>query len=304
MQRHMSAVLGFILSTARHRGEQANDAPAQPGTPGRQSDDVPAGRPAPERRAGDVQARRRAPERRAGDVPARRRAPGQHARATVLRLRMRTLLTLGVLAVLTGALGRAFGLRSPWFVGSELALLIVMFVVSRHVLPLVDRHDRGASGEERVGALLGRLEEQGWQVIHDVRFDHGNVDHIALGPAGLFTIETKSHPGPVHVQRIHGATLRQAHGHAQALEEIALERVEPLVVYSRAWVDKPLGRRRGVRVLPARMLTGYLERRPETLTAERLEQARLRIGAASRGERQRRSDTLRTWLASPPRSRP
>src|SRR5215472_13841863 len=51
------------------------------------------------------------------------RNPGQHARATVLRLRLRTLVALGVLAVVTTALGRSFGLHSALFVGSELALL-------------------------------------------------------------------------------------------------------------------------------------------------------------------------------------
>ena len=40
------------------------------------------------------------------------------------------------------------------------------------------------------------------------------------------------------------------------------EHVEPLLVYSRAWVDRPLGRRKGVRVVPARMLLGYLDRQP------------------------------------------
>src|SRR6478752_5850699 len=88
--------------------------------------------------------------------------PGQHARATVLRLRMRTLVALGVLAVLTTVFGRAFGLHSPLFIGSELALLVSMFVVSRYVLPLVDRHDRGATGEEQVGRLLDALRGEGW----------------------------------------------------------------------------------------------------------------------------------------------
>ncbi|HEU0250565.1 MAG TPA: hypothetical protein VFR48_07570, partial [Solirubrobacteraceae bacterium] len=46
-----------------------------------------------------------------GADPARRN-PGQHARATVLRLRLRTLVALGVLAVVTTAFGRAFGLHS------------------------------------------------------------------------------------------------------------------------------------------------------------------------------------------------
>ena len=38
--------------------------------------------------------------------------------------------------------------------------------------------------------------------------------------------------------------------------------VEPLIVFSRAWVDRPLARRKGVRVLPARMLLGYLQALP------------------------------------------
>lgn len=234
-----------------------------------------------------------------------RRVAGQHARATVLRLRMRTLVALGVLAILTGGLGRLFGLRSAWFVGSELALLVTMFLVSRFVLPLVDRHDRGASGEESVGRLLDALSGGEWEAIHDVRVQHGNVDHVVAGPGGVFTIETKSHPGPVHLQRIHGAALRQAQDHAEALERIVEERVEPLIVYSRAWVDRPLARRRGVRVLPARMLLGYLNRRPATLDPEQLERVRLRLAAAAHREPSQEGATLRSlWLPpSPPRPR-
>jgi len=213
------------------------------------------------------------------------RMPGQHARAIVLRMRMRTLVTLGVLAVLTGALGRAFGLSSPLFVGSELALLVTIFLISRYVLPVVERHDRGATGEEQVGALLDELTGAGWRVIHDVSLGHGNVDHVAVGPAGLFTLETKSHPGPVRVAQIHGATFRQAQTQREALERITGERVEALVIYSRAWVDKPLVRRRGVRVLPARMLLGYLARRRATLTPEEVDKAHRRVvSALRRGE--------------------
>src|SRR5580693_3934398 len=208
------------------------------------------------------------------------RMPGQHARATFLRLSLRAIVTLGVLAVVATAFGRTFGLRHPLFIGSELALLIAMFVVSRYVLPLVDRHDRGAAGEEHVGGLLDELARADWHVIHDASFGHGNVDHIVLGVAGVFGIETKSRAGPVQVRAIHGGVLHQAQDQRETLEEIAGERVEPLVVYSRAWVDKPLARRRGVRVLPARMLLGYLTRHAPTLTPEQVERARERIVAA------------------------
>ena len=49
--------------------------------------------------------------------------------------------------------------------------------------------------------------------------------------------------------------------------------MEPLVVFSRAWVDRPLARRKGVRVLPARMLLGYVTRRRRSLSAEQVELA-------------------------------
>lgn len=225
--------------------------------------------------------------------------PGQHARARFLRLRLRTLATLGVLAVLTTVFGRAFGLHSPLFIGAELALLITMFVVSRYVLPLVDRHDRGAAGEEHVGGLLDELSGEGWHVIHDASFGHGNVDHIALSTAGLFTVETKSRQGQVRVRTIHGAVLRQAQDQRETLERITDERVEPLVVFSRAWVDKPLARRRGVRITPARMLLAYLRRHSEVLTPIQVQEAHARIVAAlAEGEAQ--PDRLLGW---PPPSR-
>jgi hypothetical protein len=210
------------------------------------------------------------------------RAAGQHERTTVRRLRMRTLVALGVLAVATALLGRAFGLRDVRFLGSEVALLALIFVIMRYVLPLVERHDRGATGEEQVGGLLDRLAGDGWHVIHDASLGRGNVDHILIGPAGVFTVETKSHPGPIKVGRVHGATLSQAQAQRKAIERVTGEMVEALIVFSRAWVDKPLARRKGVRVTPARMLAGYLERRPATLTREQVQEARERVAVALR----------------------
>jgi hypothetical protein len=195
---------------------------------------------------------------------------------------MRTLVVLGVLAVATALLGRAFGLRDWRFLVSEIALLVSMFVISRYVLPLVERHDRGATGEEQVGGLLDGLAGDGWHVIHDASLGRGNVDHILIGAAGVFTVETKSHPGPVKVGRVHGATLSQAQAQRKAIERVTGERVEALIVFSRAWVDKPLARRKGVRVTPARMLAGYLERRPATLSQEQVQAARERVAVALR----------------------
>ncbi len=208
------------------------------------------------------------------------RTPGQYARAAVQRLRMRTLVWLGVLAVATAALGRGFGLHDARFIAAELVLLASMFVISRYVLPLVERRDRGARGEEHVGELLDGLAEESWRVIHDASLGHGNVDHIAIGPAGIFTVETKSHPGPVHVRRMHGAIIAQAQAQAKAMARVTGLEVQPLVVFSRAWVDRPMARRKGVRVVPARMLLGFLAKQPTTLTRGQVESAHEQVARA------------------------
>src|SRR5271167_1155099 len=199
------------------------------------------------------------------------RTAGQYARATVMRLRMRTLVALGVLAVATASLGRLFGLRDALFLASEIALLLSILVVSRYVLPQVERRDRGATGEEYVGGLLDGLAGGGWRVIHDVSLGRGNVDHVLVGPPGVFTVETKSHPGPVRVRAVHGRTLSQAQAQRRAIEQVTGVSVEPLIVFSRAWVDRPMARRKGVRVLPARMLGGYLARGGATLSQEEID---------------------------------
>jgi hypothetical protein len=101
------------------------------------------------------------------------------------------------------------------------------------------------------------------------------------------------------VRTIHGGILRQAQDQRETLERVTGEQVEPMVVFSRAWVDKPLTRRRGVRVVPARMLLGYLKRHSQTLTPEQVEQAHGRILAAL-AESEPSPDRLLGW---PPPSR-
>jgi hypothetical protein len=55
---------------------------------------------------------------------------------------------------------------------------------------------RGAEGEEEVGWQLRKLGD-GWKVIHGVPVGTGDsdIDHVVIGPPGVFTLNTKNHLG-------------------------------------------------------------------------------------------------------------
>jgi hypothetical protein len=55
----------------------------------------------------------------------------------------------------------------------------------------------GAQGEEAVGARLHQLEAIGWHALHAVPVGErgSDIDHVVVGPGGVFTINTKTHPG-------------------------------------------------------------------------------------------------------------
>ena len=55
----------------------------------------------------------------------------------------------------------------------------------------------GAGGEETVGEKLEKLVKHGWHVLHAVPVgDKGSdIDHVVIGPGGVYTVNTKTHPG-------------------------------------------------------------------------------------------------------------
>ncbi|MGZ4629925.1 nuclease-related domain-containing protein [Oryzihumus sp.] len=57
---------------------------------------------------------------------------------------------------------------------------------------------RASRGELRVGAALTRLADDWVYALHDRRIPGRrlNIDHIAVGPSGVFVIDTKHQPGP------------------------------------------------------------------------------------------------------------
>ena len=65
-----------------------------------------------------------------------------------------------------------------------------------------DEWRKGTNGERITGLWLGRLPE-GWFVFHDVPVGArgANIDHVVIGPGGVFTINTKNLTGAIRVNR-------------------------------------------------------------------------------------------------------
>jgi len=137
----------------------------------------------------------------------------------------------------------------------------------------------GAIGEERTGELLGPLEAQGFRVIHDrlIPGRRENIDHVVVGPSGVFTIETKNYEGKLRVR--HGEVwiagrrkteiLSQARRQAAAVMAIVSPSpVTPLICIHRAdlgWFKVEVD---GVRIVTPHEMINVLRKAPARLTPD------------------------------------
>ena len=124
--------------------------------------------------------------------------PGEWAK---VRGTVRSLWPLGVCLVCFGAFAAATVL------GRRLETFGALFAVSaiavafwwRRGLLRVESFFKGARGEEAMAGLLARLPDD-WHVFHDFEAGVHHVDHVLVGPAGVFAVETKNWRDPVRLE--------------------------------------------------------------------------------------------------------
>ena len=56
----------------------------------------------------------------------------------------------------------------------------------------------GLTGEKLVGQYLEKLRRYDCHVFHDIDCCNFNIDHVVVGPQGIFVIETKTFSKPEH----------------------------------------------------------------------------------------------------------
>ena len=106
--------------------------------------------------------------------------------------------------VLMGAFLAAMFIGSnTWVFGILfIASLISVFLYWKKGLRRIESFFRGARGEERVANVLSNLPEA-YHVFNDFEAGADYVDHVVVGPAGIFSIETKSWQGEVKIEEGH-----------------------------------------------------------------------------------------------------
>lgn len=151
----------------------------------------------------------------------------------------------------------------------------------------------GRDGERVVGELLEPLRENGYRVFHDIPGPDFNVDHVIVGPAGIFTIETKTKTKPMGGRptilydgqairledgRSFKKPLKQARAQAQWLANLlndgrrATFTVRPVVVFPEWYVER-IGTRsiQDVWVLNPKALDKFLDHEPQVLSSDAID---------------------------------
>lgn len=213
-------------------------------------------------------------ERQEGDMAVQHGMPGEWAkvRGTVL-----SLWPLGICLVCFGAFAAATAL------GQRLELFGALFAVSaisvaiwwRRGLRRVESFFKGARGEEIVAGMLAKLPDD-WHVFHDFEAGPHHVDHVLVGPAGVFAVETKNWRDAVTLESgelIAGGhvpnhpPLAQATAEAKAVKA-ALARtgwtgeVAPVVCFASGTFRDGFARAGKVLVSNAAAFVEWLERQP------------------------------------------
>ena len=208
--------------------------------------------------------------------------PGEWARVTGTVM---SLWPLFVCFTALGALGAsiAFGRHPVAFAGVFTACLLLTAVLWRKGLRRVESFFKGARGEERVAGLLEMLPA-GWHVFHDFEAGGYHVDHVAVGPTGVYAVETKNWRGRVTAEKgeilVDGvlpdrAPLGQAAAEAKAVEA-ALRKAgcdveaEPVLCMASDTFAEGAVRVGGTVVVNASGVAAWVLGRPVVLPADRV----------------------------------
>lgn len=206
---------------------------------------------------------------------------------------MERLALASLLAAMSAGLASQLRPRS-WGLAVLLAATLVemcLLLNLRGILFKLRSHARGLLGEQAVGETLSALRADGCHVFHDLVQKNGelsfNIDHIVVGPQGVFAIETKyrrkrpakgrtDHEVEAHAHTLQFPTyldresIPQAERHAQWLASFLkgataeAVKVQPILALPGWFIH--LSERNGVPVLNEKGIVKFVRQSPSVLS--------------------------------------
>ncbi len=217
-------------------------------------------------------------------MPGSYRSAGASARARYRTLqtadRTRRLLVLLTVAIIVG--GLVAWLSTVWLglIATVLSCLIILVRQRRTHTPAAAWR-KGAAGERATARRLRTLELAGYTVLHDLAMPHSNanIDHLVIGPTGVFVIDSKKWHrrttvraatgtlwiGRTPIDKIVRPVLFEARRTGEVLSQATGRRIEVTAVIAVHGSRLPRFRvimARGATLLRAARLVGWITRHP------------------------------------------
>lgn len=165
-------------------------------------------------------------------------------------------------------------------------ITLLYFSLTNILIKKTDRIDYGYKGEIDVSKVLDNLPFE-YKIIHDIVVDNKyNIDHLVIGPTGIYTIETKNHRGIVsnkgdilyiNNKLFEKDIVKQAISEALYIKnkienELKINIfVKPVIVFANRKTYIKSDEVNGVKTLSIRMLQNYLLKQPRKLSFENIE---------------------------------
>jgi len=140
----------------------------------------------------------------------------------------------GLWPVFLGVAAAGFSVATAFFANASagaaafaVSIAATGFALAR-ALKRIESYFKGARGEERVSGILRSLPES-YHVFNDFVALGTHVDHVVVGPAGVFSVETKNWRGEVTVEDgyiLVDGSLPSRAPLAQAVKEAALVKAQ------------------------------------------------------------------------------
>lgn len=195
-------------------------------------------------------------------------------------------------AIATFAISRYLSSQA-WTLGFLGGCAVALWIIAWLSPPTrIENWQLGSWGEQSTGKALRALEREGWLLLHDLPEGRGNIDHIAIGPPGVFLLDSKrldgvatvGDDGRVDVTSFDDPDLRyeftgtdhvvalaaRTHDRIRSVRRISIW-VTPVVVL---WAEFPQQVVRGRRCsyVAGDALVDWLRSQPQRIAAQRFDQ--------------------------------